>query len=198
MLQSDLPRAGRIAALALLCVSAAALTARAADAFDPMTRLARIQSCHRRSNISSPPMHSPRLSAGNRASADRRAGTEGRGVRAPAFSIRARSMFCPTATLVVESRRPTCSRSTGRRTSSWAWSSLGDLRRRYRREQPHHAVARHQRRRQAGARERLPRSLEFAVRCGAGRLDLYVANTDAIVRYPYKEATPDHRPRRRR
>jgi glucose/arabinose dehydrogenase len=57
MLQSNLPRAGRIAALALLCVSAPALTARAADAFDPMTQVGPNPVLPPPQQYLSPPMH---------------------------------------------------------------------------------------------------------------------------------------------
>ena len=72
--------------------------------------------------------------------------------------------------LVVQSKQPWPSRSTARRTWSWAGSSPGSLRGGdSRAEQPHHAAARRQRRRQARDAKRLPRSPQLALRRGAGR-----------------------------
>jgi glucose/arabinose dehydrogenase len=56
-LQPNFRRAGRIAALALLCVSAASLTARGADAFDPMTQVGPNPVLPPPQQYLSPPMH---------------------------------------------------------------------------------------------------------------------------------------------
>ena len=63
----------------------------------------------------------------------------------------------------------------------------GHLGRQTRAEQPDHAAARHQWRRRAGVRSVFLDHLNSPFGVALVGNDLYVANTDAIVRYPYTD-----------
>ena len=175
-------RAGRIAVLALLCASTAALTARGADSFRP-DESGRPQSRAARAAAISLPADAPRqgrrLEAGR--NADRRAGTEDRGARG---GPRASALALCAAERRHSGRRIQIAQRAAHPAAEGHRHGLdrivGDVGRRHGRKQSHHAAARRERRREAGDPQRSS-STTLASPFGVALVgsDLYVANTDA-------------------
>ena len=131
------------------------------------------------------------------ASRSRRAGSRSRRSR-PACSIRAGCTCCPTATC--SSPRPTRPPrpTTARASRAWFTEDGAEARRRRRAErEPDHAAARCRWRRRRRDAHVFLKDLNSPFGMALVGNDLYVANTDAIVRFPYTEgATEITEPRR--
>ena len=101
-------------------------------------------------------------------------------------TIRAGSTCCPTATCW--SPRPTRRPARGRPRAQGLGHEAGDEARRRRRAQrrPHHLAARRRRRRRRGPRAAFLEGLHSPFGMALVGDDLYVANTDALLRFPYR------------
>ena len=189
------------------CVAARRAAATSQN-IDPRSRSGPTLCCPSRPRSWSPPSACRRSSAG-RPARRRRCRRASRSRRwPPGCPIRGTSIRCPTATSSWSNdsaRDP--SRSTGPRTrsatSSCRWrTAAAEPRRppaRRRTAATHHLAARRRRRRQARAQDVLLDHLNSPFGVALVGNDLYVADTDAILRYPFTPGqTTDHRARPRR